>query len=243
MRYVLFGVLLCAAAAGVYAVYVGLPVVFGRASRLLLARRAAGAHALVTTFDDGPGAALTPDVLQLLSRYGGRGTFFVLGRNVEGNRELVGRIAAEGHEICSHGYDHLNHWKVSPLRAIADIKRGWAAIDAALEARSGVYPFRPPEGKLNLVTLCYLLWKRAPVVYWTVDSSDTYTAGAPRDPGKVAAALEQRGGAVALYHDFDRRDASTRLYVTDSLERTLRAAEKLDMTAMTVGELLRRGRS
>ncbi len=219
------------------AAYCGIPVIFDRVSRFLLARRVARLNVLAITIDDGPGAQLTPAVLAVLARHRARATFFPLGRNVDAGGDLLRQVAAQGHEICSHGYDHANHWKVTPWRAVVDIRRGWRAIDRALGVAGGVYPFRPPKGKLNLVSLVYLLWKRAPVVYWTADSGDTWTGGVPRDTEKVAALLEADGGVVVLYHDFDRRDPSTQRFVIDSLETTLGAAEMLGIATVTIGKL------
>lgn len=220
------------------AAYFVIPIVHSGLSRFQLARASARHGVLVVTLDDGPGSSLTPEVLKLLAAHGATASFFPLGRNIEGREDLLRRIVAEGHEICSHGYDHLDHWKVSPFRAVSDIKRGWQTIDAALGVASRVYPFRPPEGKLNLVTLCYLLWKRSSIVYWTVDSGDTWTGGAPRDSHKPAMAITERGGAVALYYDFDRRDPRTREFVIESLGHALDAAEAAAARYTTVTDLM-----
>lgn len=218
--------------------YFGIPIVHSVLSRFQLARASARHRVLAVTLDDGPGSILTPEVLELLAAHGAKASFFPLGRNIEGREDLLRRVIAEGHEICSHGYSHLNHWKVSPFRTVSDIKRGWGTIDAALGVAGRVYPFRPPEGKLNLVTLCYLLWKRSSIVYWTVDSGDTWTGGAPRDAAKVARALEERGGAVVLYHDFDRCDPRTCEFVIESLEHALNAAEAAGARCTTVIDLM-----
>ena len=230
--YILAGVVILAAA------YYGVPFLAGRSSRALLGRRAARAGMVALTFDDGPGRTLTCQVLDALERHGARATFFVRGRSVEKNAEVLRRVLEKGHQVCSHGHEHLNHWKVSPLRAIRDVKRGWRSLDAALGNESRAYPFRPPEGKLNLVSLVYLWLSGARVVYWTVDSGDTWTGGAERDCGKVADALERYGGAVALYHDFDRRDASAGEFVIESLELALQAADRLGLECVTVEQLL-----
>jgi polysaccharide deacetylase family protein (PEP-CTERM system associated) len=48
----------------------------------------------------------TARVLDLLQRYGVRGTFFILGWVAERDPELVRRIRDSGHEIASHGFGH-----------------------------------------------------------------------------------------------------------------------------------------
>ncbi|MGH7289348.1 MAG: XrtA system polysaccharide deacetylase [Myxococcota bacterium] len=48
----------------------------------------------------------TEKLLALLARHRYRATFFVLGWIAERHRHLVRRIAAQGHEVASHGYGH-----------------------------------------------------------------------------------------------------------------------------------------
>lgn len=214
--------------------YVGLPLAYERYARRRLDRRAKRFHALVLTFDDGPGSCLTPAILQTLAEHGTKATFFLLGRNIAGREEIVRRIAREGHEICSHGYDHLHHWRVSPVRAIKDIKRGWQAIDAALGASEKKYPFRPPNGKLNLITLVYLVVRRVPIAYWSVDSGDTWLVRPDADHVK---SVVERGGAVVLTHDFDRTDDRVSRLVIDSTRTALATARKMAMKTLTYSQL------
>jgi peptidoglycan-N-acetylglucosamine deacetylase len=218
--------------------YIGVPWIYGRCSRVLLRGRAVRSGAIVLTFDDGPGNHLTPAVLDVLTRYDAKATFFLLGRNIAGREAIVRRIAAGGHEICSHGYDHLHYWKVSPFRAISDIKRGWQSIDKALGKASGTYPFRPPGGKLTLVCLLYLMLRRVPILYWTVVSGDTWPV-VRRDSRSASLLAAKAGGAVILAHDFDRTNRDTDKMVLDSLTSSLSMAKEKGMKVMTLSELTR----
>jgi len=58
--------------------------------------------AVALTLDDGPDAATTPALLDLLQRHGARATFFLLAKNVPGNEALLRRMVAEGHELGNH---------------------------------------------------------------------------------------------------------------------------------------------
>jgi peptidoglycan/xylan/chitin deacetylase (PgdA/CDA1 family) len=217
--------------------YVGIPFIYGRYSRILLGRKAAKVRTLVLTFDDGPGNRLTPIILRLLAEYNAKATFFLLGRNIAGREQIVRQIAADGHEICSHGYDHLHHWRVSPVRAIRDIKRGWQAIDNAIGTQDRTYPFRPPCGKVNLVSLLYLWAKKVPIIYWTVDSADTWLPE-KRDPHRCASTVEAAGGGITLAHDFDRSTDKTDYYVLESLRLSLAAAKESGLQTCTVSQLI-----
>jgi polysaccharide deacetylase family protein (PEP-CTERM system associated) len=52
--------------------------------------------------------------LELLSVAGVKGTFFTLGWVAEHHPEVVRRIAAQGHEIASHGMRHTRVWMQTP---------------------------------------------------------------------------------------------------------------------------------
>ncbi len=58
------------------------------------------------TFDDGPSQTVTPQILDLLKQENIPVTFFVLGKNVKVNPNLVKREYVEGHYIANHGYSH-----------------------------------------------------------------------------------------------------------------------------------------
>jgi peptidoglycan/xylan/chitin deacetylase (PgdA/CDA1 family) len=234
-------VIIAIAGISIVFLYIGVPFIYGRCSRMLLKRKAIKSSVLVLTFDDGPSSHLTPAVLEILDRYEAKATFFLLGRNIAGHETIVRQIMAAGHEICSHGYNHLNYWKISPFSAIQDIKLGWQSIDKATGKTASVYPFRPPYGKLNLICLLYLLLRRVPVVYWTVVCGDTWPVG-KRDSRRSALLIAKAGVAVVLAHDFDRANDDTNKMVLDSVRLSLSMAKDKGMKVITLSELVGRHR-
>ena len=60
------------------------------------------------TFDDGPTLKATPKILDILKEEDVVATFFVVGKHVKENPELVKRAYEEGHFIANHGYNHNN---------------------------------------------------------------------------------------------------------------------------------------
>ena len=56
------------------------------------------------TFDDGPTLKATPKILDILKEEDVVATFFVVGKHVKENPELVKRAYDEGHFIANHGY-------------------------------------------------------------------------------------------------------------------------------------------
>ena len=216
--------------------YIPLPTLAAKWYQAALVRKVRQRKLLVLTFDDGPGNRLTPAILDILAEEGVKATYFLLGRNIAGREQLVRRIADEGHEIGSHGFDHLNYWQVSPWRSVADIKQGCQEIKKVLPANKE-YLFRPPNGKLNVFCLLYLWLRRAGIVYWTVDSGDTWPQDR-RDASVMSALTEKAGGAVTLAHDFDRSTDKNDAMVLESLRMTLAVAKKNNLEIVTVSQLI-----
>lgn len=223
---------------GAVFLYAGIPFIFNRLMKLVLKQKTVKSKALILTFDDGPGFRLTPLVLDMLNTFNVKATFFLLGRNIPGREDIIRRIAAEGHEICSHGYEHLNYLRVSPFRAVKDIKQGWETIDTVLGIKRSKYPFRPPHGKLNIICLFYLWMRRVPIVYWTIDVGDTWSPD-KRDGQRMLLRVKKTGGAVTLAHDFDRSDNTVDDMVLESIESLLITAQKESFRVMTISEVLK----
>lgn len=65
---------------------------------------------LMLTFDDGPDATYTGEILDVLSAEGVPATFFSVGTNVVGQPELFRRIVREGHMVGNHTMTHTTAW-------------------------------------------------------------------------------------------------------------------------------------
>lgn len=223
--------------------YFGIPYFYAKSLRVLLRRKVIRRKALILTFDDGPSSTVTPAVLKLLAEYNARATFFVLGGPLAVDETVVRQIIAEGHEICSHGYHHLNHWKYSPFRCLSDIQHGWEAIDTALGEFKRTYAFRPPMGRLNMISLLYLLARRVPIIYWTLDLGDrgkskTDFKERKHDIGQVVARIKEAGGAVVLAHDSEQNNRNRNAFTLECLRSVLIMAREIDMPVLTVSQLL-----
>src|SRR3989475_12881015 len=109
-----------------------------------LVRGAAHGRRIALTFDDGPAAPFTEQILDILRARGITATFFVCGSNVERHPDVAQRIVAEGHTLGNHTYSH-------PFLCFRRRRRMAGEIDRAQEAVrkiTGESPtlFRPPYG-------------------------------------------------------------------------------------------------
>ena len=63
-------------------------------------------HEVILTFDDGPAARTTPQILDALARECVRATFFEIGRNAEGLPAIARREVLDGDTVAYHTYSH-----------------------------------------------------------------------------------------------------------------------------------------
>ena len=100
---------------------------------------------LYLTFDDGPTPIITDWLLDLLSQYNAKGTFFCIGNNIEKNPQLFLKIIANGHAVGNHTYNHLKGWKHKTKNYIDDIQQTNQIMNS-LKSNDGTKLFRPPYG-------------------------------------------------------------------------------------------------
>jgi polysaccharide deacetylase family protein (PEP-CTERM system associated) len=71
----------------------------------------------------------TRGVLEICAAAGVHGTFFVLGWVAERHPGVVRAIAADGHEVASHGYAHEFVYRQSPARFTQDVRRAKQVLE------------------------------------------------------------------------------------------------------------------
>jgi peptidoglycan-N-acetylglucosamine deacetylase len=191
------------------------------------------------TFDDGPDPEATPLLLEVLERHGAHATFFMVGKAAARHPELLARVAASGHAVANHSWDHPS-FPLLTSRGRRCQLRWTAAALGPHEAKLFRHPYghQTPGSQLDAARLGYrtVAWE-AVAEDWRDDPPEALVE-------RVARRL--RPGGIALFHDA--------LYTTVE-ERfrdrgpTIRAVEMLlDRFAgtfrfVTVPELLRLGRA
>ncbi len=149
------------------------------------------------TFDDGPSGKTTSKILDLLSEYGGRATFCMVGERMEEYSDVVKRAAAGGNEIACHTWSHARLVKKSREDADAEIGD---MNDKVLEMTDLEVRFlRPPYGGYNNTVKEICVERGLSIVYWSVDTNDWQT----KDASSTFGAIKRRAadGAIILCHD------------------------------------------
>jgi len=151
------------------------------------------------TFDDGPNPESTPQILAILKKHEIKATFFITGRNIEKNPALINQIIFDGHGLGIHGYDHLHAWKTAPVKTLIDfLKFNQACANHGIpEEKLNLY--RPPYGKLNIISLIYILLTKKKIIFWDIDPNDYSASSSQAVIDSVQDVLET--GNVILLHD------------------------------------------
>jgi peptidoglycan-N-acetylglucosamine deacetylase len=205
--------------------------------RAVAFRRLAGlgdpAH-VALTFDDGPDPASTPEFLQVLADRGIRATFFMLGSMVARAPRLAAEIAAAGHEVGVHGWEH----RYLPARGPAATRRDLTRARDLIADVTGVRPwlFRPPYGVLSGPSLVVARQAGLTPLLWGA-------WGREWDPGATGDSVLQtllrglQGGATVLLHDSGCMSPPGAWQAgLAALPRLLDECERRGLQVSTVGE-------
>lgn len=181
------------------------------------------------SFDDGPHPTLTPKLLDILKERNVKATFYVIGKNVAQYPEIVKRMAAEGHEVGNHTWNHPSLPKLSAATVAEEIQKTTRAIVDAC----GITPttMRPPYGATNAALNKRMAQEFGlPVILWSVDPQDWKI----RRASHVSTHLVQNtsAGDILLAHDIH---PST----IEAMPATLDALLAKGFKFTTVTELLR----
>lgn len=189
------------------------------------------AQEIALTFDDGPNPATTPRVLELLSAASVKATFFVVGRKALQHPQLVRDIAAAGHELGLHGFDHDRLFSLRPPRhVLQDIRRTQAALAAAGVPEAKL--FRPPIGFVSHLTVRGARRAGVTLVGCSARAFDGFrAASAERVATRLTRAVQ--GGAVLALHDAAERDDYVPASIA-ALPRVLTALRERNLRPVTL---------
>jgi polysaccharide deacetylase family sporulation protein PdaB len=155
--------------------------------------------AVALTFDISWGTK-TPDlVLPILRQHNQRATFFLSGPWAAKHEKIVKAIVSDGHEIASHGNEHVNLSQYDMSRVTANI----AKADDVLRRISGkrLRFFRPPNGDYDDVVVGAARDLGYETIIWSTDSLDWKNPGAEYMVKRVVDSVFP--GAIILCHSSD----------------------------------------
>jgi peptidoglycan-N-acetylglucosamine deacetylase len=189
------------AAAGLAVAHAGPGLAGLRPVRMLAFKRLAGqgdpGH-VALTFDDGPDPGSTPEFTRMLAEREIHATFFMLGSMVAKAPGLAAEVAAAGHEIGVHGFEHRYLPARTPRATRSDLTRAAELIANV----TGTWPrlFRPPYGVLSGPALLAARDLGLTPVLWGAWGRE-WTAGATSASVLRTLLGQLDGGVTVLLHD------------------------------------------
>lgn len=164
---------------------------------------------LILTFDDGPIAGTTERILEALAAECVKATFFSLGRQARTAPHLLVRAAREGHTIGTHSQSHPLLTKRKDEAVHAEVRRGVASIDAALEGTPYKasnffrYPYLGRSKRTDKIVKSYGLVG----VHMNIDSWDWKDTTVDEMLETTLRRTRGEGSGVVLFHDVQERTA------------------------------------
>ncbi|WP_313343015.1 polysaccharide deacetylase family protein [Sedimentibacter sp.] len=167
---------------------------------------------IAITYDDGP-SKYTPEILNTLKENNSVATFFVLGSQVHGNKDILNRMIGEGNQIGNHTYNHKNLTTISDEELYKQIQ----GTDDLIYIATGYTPtvVRPPYG-----TTSEELNKKIqkPIIQWSIDTRDWES----RNAGIIVENIlkDVKDGDIILMHDlYDSTVKASKIVIPELIQR------------------------
>lgn len=151
------------------------------------------------TIDDGPNPNDTPEILDVLSRYEARATFFGIGKRIQTWPHLALAIRQAGHQLQNHTFSHPagSFWATLPNRAKKEI----CGCSDMIKSVTGVQStqFRAPAGLANPFLHAAVEHSGMRMIGWSATGLD----GIPHNPDRVIERIMHAvvPGSIILIHE------------------------------------------
>lgn len=184
------------------------------------------------TFDISWGTEVPGPVLDILKEHYVKSTFFISGPWAVKHPEFPKRIVSDGHEIASHGEEHVNLSEY----AKSEVKKNILTSQEKIKQVTGVTPtlIRTPNGDWNDMVLTTAEELNYKVIQWSADSLDWKKPGVQVIVDRVLKRTQP--GAIILMHASD-----TCSQTPEALPQVLEGLKQQGYQLVTVSELLKYG--
>lgn len=152
---------------------------------------------VMLSFDDGPHAKNTPLVLEILDAHQIKAVFFLIGKNIQGQEEIVKQIVDKGHLIGNHSFSHHHLIDVCSSKKVLDDLKQCQHLIKQYQPQSLL--FRPPFGVTNPNIAKAVKQLQLHTIGWNIRSYDTSTQNISKIKQRILNKLKPN--SIILLHD------------------------------------------
>lgn len=189
-----------------------------------------GRRLVCLTFDDGPDATYTPQILDVLEGAGAKATFFEIGSAVDASPETTSLVATRGMQLASHGYAHTDLEAFDPEALRKDLSASFTSLETAAGVTTSAV--RPPFGSYDASTWLDTQGLVSVMVTWTQDSGDWAQIGASAVASNSLIGLHS--GSIILLQDA----GGSRAQDVEALPQLIKTLQGRGYELVTLAELL-----
>ncbi|MEA4924122.1 MAG: polysaccharide deacetylase family sporulation protein PdaB [Syntrophomonadaceae bacterium] len=182
------------------------------------------------TFDISWGNNTPLPVIDILKNNGIKATFFLSGPWVKQYPDIPKRIQADGHEIGSHGYRHINLSNLSKTEIKDELMKAHNNIKEVTGIEANL--IRTPNGDYNDQVIEAAHESNYEVIQWGTDSLDWMNPGVNNIVDRVTKRVHP--GDIILMHASD-----TCKQTTEALPAVIQNLKNQGYEFVTVSELLK----
>lgn len=188
---------------------------------------------IALTFDDGPSAKYTPQIMELLKENHARATFFVIGSRAEKLPNIIHAESLNQNEVGNHTFSHgkIDHMSNSEIGQ--ELRKTTEVVFAA----TGTVPrlFRPPRGFYDERTILAANTAGYHTVMWSWDEDSRDWSHVSANTISKSVLNHIHSGDIVLFHDGGGNRART----VEALKTILPELREEGYTCVTVSELMR----
>ncbi|MEB3282653.1 MAG: polysaccharide deacetylase family protein [Lyngbya sp.] len=158
---------------------------------------------IALTFDDGPWPTTTEQILDILRENNIKATFFWVGQALNNFKEIGQKVAADGHVIANHTWNHRYHYH-NHSAAAKEIEDTANLIEELIGVQTTI--FRPPGGVEDNGLVNYAFTRDYVNIMWSSDSKDWRSSASSIKQNVLSSA---KPGRIVLLHDGGGNRAET----------------------------------
>ena len=167
------------------------------------------------TYDDGPHAGITDEILNVLHEHDSVATFFVVGERIEKNAEIVKRALSLNCELGHHTYSHQDMSRLSKEELNEQLKMTQDAIHKFVDQDVVLKLARPTFGNTSSTLLSYMEY---PMILWSIDTRDWSHQNADKSIAEVLMHV-QDGDVILMHDDYQATLEASKVLIPELIQR------------------------